>query len=200
MSPKRGGRTVVGEDCTKHFAPEGPVRRHWPSLSRLSCFRRMNPFFLSLQYSGTKFGTLSSCAFRQSRNSQVHTACIQPLHVAGSALTAYVQCFHDEVIAFTQCFWVRVFRELHAHFAHTQKIAKRHDPTCLNVINLGARILEKMVASACLQMTPVHLDLYHLTRLTLRFTEMTHKSGRQLLWVSSDYTPFVTCTSGESET
>jgi hypothetical protein len=137
----------------------------------------MNSFFISLQYIGTKFGTLSSCDFRQSRNSRVHTACIQPLHIAGSALTAYAQCFHNEFIAFTQCFWVRVFREFHAHVVHAQKIANRHDPTSLNVINLSARIFEKMVASACLQMIPVQLDLHHIARLTLRFTEMTHKSG-----------------------
>jgi hypothetical protein len=34
-----------------------------------------------------------------------------------------------------------------------------------------------MIAGACLQMAPVHLDLHHFTRLTLRFSKMTHKSG-----------------------
>jgi hypothetical protein len=34
-----------------------------------------------------------------------------------------------------------------------------------------------MVASACLQITPDQLDLHHVTRLTLCFMQMTHKSG-----------------------
>jgi hypothetical protein len=33
-----------------------------------------------------------------------------------------------------------------------------------------------MVASACLQMTPVQLDLHHVTRLALLFSKMTHQS------------------------
>jgi hypothetical protein len=91
-------------------------------------------------------------------------------------MTAYAQCIHYEFIAFTKNYWVTAFRKLHTHIVHAQKIANRHDPTCLDVINVCARIFEKMGASACLQMTPIQLNLHHVTRFALLFSKMTHQS------------------------
>jgi hypothetical protein len=64
------GRTVFG-DFLEHSAPEFPVQ---PTVEPVGAivlqeFRESEPSRL----------LVSSCDFGQSRNSQVHTACIQPL-------------------------------------------------------------------------------------------------------------------------